>query len=471
MADPDPLADLPPPDDPGQRFLAPASRPVAAGTRAAHVLAAAGVAPRLDRRMAIQFLAHDEYDARRTFFEGLRLVAPREILRREADGTVSVAVPNAPPPLALDVEAAAERLREVLEAAVHDAVVGAEVVAVALSGGLDSSAVAVLASDVWRRLGRDPAKLRFHHMLPRSGPDEADHARAVAAHLGHTLVLDEDDGGDPFAGEEALVAALDFPPDGGGSAAWRRALVRMREGGADVVLSGDGGDEVAGPVGGRRPPRDRLASGVRIARRVAGIAIGPLRRPIRRRAFLSALPRWIAERVRDLPPPDTAPVERSGLRGDGAVRDRAIRCARQTMLVEHWRAIASIGGPSPRFPFLDPRVTDLVVSLPPCVVAADDRDKGLLRRALAGRLPEVQRARPKDQPLLEPLQAAALRAYGRASLERWLRGSALETSGLVPFEEAAAQVEAAGRGDVREVPRALALVGLVAWAGVHRLGG
>src|SRR5262245_30873741 len=47
---------LPPPDDPGPRFLAPAGKPTVASDRAEPVLRAAGLARRLDARAATVLL-------------------------------------------------------------------------------------------------------------------------------------------------------------------------------------------------------------------------------------------------------------------------------------------------------------------------------------------------------------------------------------------------------------------------------
>ena len=163
------------------RWTAPlAPRPVV-GVDADDVLARAGLAPRLDLTTALLFLARDAYEARRTFFQGLELVPPYAVAVESRDGPPGFSVPPPEPCGLTDRAAAARALRERLDLAIEDRIAGVPRVGITASGGLDSTAVAVGASRVWRRLGRDPRDLRLYHLLPRTGPTEVAHAEALAS--------------------------------------------------------------------------------------------------------------------------------------------------------------------------------------------------------------------------------------------------------------------------------------------------
>ena len=439
-------------------YAAPAGRSTAAGREAADVLARAGVAPKLDRQTALGFLVHDAYDARRTFFERLAPVPMRCIVIAHADGSLAVETPPGPKPIALDAEEAGTALRDTLDAAVEDAIRDAARVAITASGGLDSNAIAASASIAWRRLGRDPNHLRLYHLLPR-GPSEVEHARALSAALAHPLVVIDVPAGDSYEGNEAYLAALDFPVDGGGSSGWLKAYAAMRDDGMEVVLSGDGGDEAVGDVPG--PERSPL---LRAARRLAGRIVGPARRAASRRRARVGLPAGLAAAARGIDEPERTPLPRRGLRGGAAARDRALRSARQSAMVVSNVTMARLFGLRHRSPFLDPRVSDLLTALPAAAFERDRHPKALLVRALEGRVPQGLGTRGKDQPAYEPLFAEDIRAHGDAWLDRFLHGSRLEASGLLSLADARAILGAAGTGDEAAIARALALLGLSAWA-------
>ena len=439
------------------RWTAPrAPRPVV-GVDADDVLARAGLAPRLDLTTALLFLARDAYEARRTFFEGLELVPPYAEVVEALAGTPAFSMP-APRPCGLtDRAAAARALRERLDLAIEDRIVGAARVGIAASGGLDSTAVAVGASRVWRRLGRDPRDLRLYHVLPRTGPTEVAHAEALARSLGHDLVLFRQTAGDPFAGDETFLRAIDFPPDGGGTGGWGLVAARLREDGVSTVLTGDGGDEVVGPLAEESAPHG-LWPRLRYA---AGRACPPLHRLVSRRRLLAPFPRALAVRIAALPEPETMPAARPGLEGLPASRDRLVRCARQSMIVAWHRASDRVHGLTTEFPLLDRRVADLVVTLPPAFFGPGP--KALLRAALGDAVPSSLSERPKDQPEFESLLTEDVRRHGDRWLERWGPAARPASAAIVSPAEAAHLLGAARTGDVDALWRYLALIGLLAW--------
>ena len=123
-------------------YVAPRDAPRVVGSDPVAVLAAAGLVARLDGGMALSFVAFDQYDAYRTFFDGLGLV-PRGDAVEVRDGGLSQRPAEAPPLLAMDAGEAARATRVAVDVATEEAVRPHEGAAVMLSGGLDSSVVSI----------------------------------------------------------------------------------------------------------------------------------------------------------------------------------------------------------------------------------------------------------------------------------------------------------------------------------------
>jgi asparagine synthase (glutamine-hydrolysing) len=205
---------------------------------------------RVSREALTLLLRHGYIPAPYSIHDGIYKLPPASLLTVSATGPVGqgepqpywslreVALRGAADPIDVSPDEAAD----LLEASLRDAVrirLEADVpLGAFLSGGVDSSLVAALAQAESDRsvstftMGMDDARL-----------DEADHARAVASHLGtdhHEVRCTPDDAlalvprlpemyDEPFADPSQLPTALI-------SAVARRAVT--------VCLSGDGGDEV-----------------------------------------------------------------------------------------------------------------------------------------------------------------------------------------------------------------------------------
>ncbi len=90
------------------------------------------------------------------------------------------------------------------------------------------------------------------------------------------------------------------------------------------------------------------------------------------------------------------------------------------------------------WPLMDRKVVEFVLGLPPSeILSRDGEDKGFLRRALVGHVPEEVRTQPKELRLYFALIASVLgssRVRGfvrdpmvRTRLEEWVRFERLET--------------------------------------------
>jgi asparagine synthase (glutamine-hydrolysing) len=205
------------------------------------ILAAARRRPSLSSAALLDYLAFQMPLADATFFEGVRRVPPGSmlVLARGA-GPRIVPLPawsgNAAVPR--DPEAAASALRDVLSAAVRDHLRSDVPLGAHLSGGVDSSLVASLAS---REL---PAPIHvFTGAFDVPGFDEREHSRAVAAEIGavrHEVVVTPQDLADALP---AAVRAMDEPMAGPGLLPqW--FVSRLASQHVKVVLGGQGGDEL-----------------------------------------------------------------------------------------------------------------------------------------------------------------------------------------------------------------------------------
>ena len=211
------------------------------------VLAAPGVSDALDERVVAGWLYGWRCFGDRTFFRDVRRLPPGHLLAVEGDAARVERwwrpEDARPAPPAGD-DARAEALLEILGRAVADRVPDRQPVGVHLSGGLDSSSVAVLAARALRRRGR-AAPPAFSWQPPpgdaaRGGPPAQEHRliEAVARREGLRVLYCPPRAEDRVAHLRRDVAR--FPVVGASEQAVRR---RAAERGVRVLLSGWGGDE------------------------------------------------------------------------------------------------------------------------------------------------------------------------------------------------------------------------------------
>jgi len=328
-----------------------------------------------------------------------------------------------------------------------------------LSGGIDSSLVVALMA-----VQATSAVRTFTIAFDHAGYDEADEARAVAAHLGtehHELLVTADDALDTVA---ALPHIYD-EPFGDSSQIPTAVLARLTRAHVTVALSGDGGDELFGGY-------NRYAWAERFWRRVepvprplrhlAGAALGSVPAAWWDRGFASAgrvvaplgrlrMPGTkLAKVARALPAADlhatyvalASHSQDPGRLVPGAVEPPTL-LSRPALWpagaegVEHMMFLdtmtylpddilakvdratmaASLEG---RMPFLDPAVAALAWRLPTDMKVRAGTGKWLLRRLLHRYVPAALVERPKagfGVPLAAWLRGP-LRSWAGALLER-----------------------------------------------------
>lgn len=211
------------------------------------LLASALVPRRLDPMGLSSFLWNGVVASPTTIVRGVRLLEEGTALTVDEHGVVHDerrywAVPHVSPEPAASPTAQSDSVRElrrVLKETVAQHIVADVPVGVFLSGGIDSSAMAALASEA------SPRRVRtFNVSFDEAHYDESPHALAVATELGtdHTDVrLTEQ----RFARElPDALAAIDQPSfDGINTYFVSRAV---KEAGITVALAGTGGDELFG---------------------------------------------------------------------------------------------------------------------------------------------------------------------------------------------------------------------------------
>jgi asparagine synthase (glutamine-hydrolysing) len=343
-----------------------------------------------------------------------------------------------------------------------------------LSGGIDSSLVVALMKEA------SPARVKtFSIRFENPEYDEADHAAAVARHLG-TEHHEETCSASAMLDAVSIVGHLD-EPFADSSVIPTYAVSRMTRNHVTVALSGDGGDELFFGY-----PRYRAYSGQRWLLE----APRPIRHAIA--AFASRAPRRRFRRVADVLRQDDSDLYARfvGLWSEGDVaamtgaatppyttyRDAAMRLnglspelrppvidlvtyLPEDILTKVDRASMAVSLEA-RAPLLDHRLVEFALKLPLDLKWRNGTSKWLLRKALYRRVPAALLERPKmgfGVPLGDWFRGPL-----RAEMEEKLGGPALESLGLDPGP-ARALWSAFCSGRSHRTDRLWSLFALISW--------
>jgi len=428
----------------------------------AAILDALGTVPRANEGVVAEALLQNLVTVDETLFEGILRVLPAEVvvvddagLRRRIAWEPAVVEPREG-----NEEENAARFASILREAIRDRLRSVAPVVLEVSGGLDSSSVAVVAADLARR-GAVPCpslhalSLRY----PGLDCDETRYFRAVTSAAG--LAALEVDAGDPGPDEVLAPVRLHrLPPEFPPSAAWGPALGAVRERGVRVRLGGEGGDEwldfapeacadllLAGRFGElRRRTRDLGGPGSGV---FGAYAVRPLLPVWMRRAARSfrrptPLPPWIspelASRTSLLDRVRVDPSRGRWATFEQAALWRSARCGAALDSLEESERQAARVGQVVRSPLSDRRLVEFALSLPLSQRSADGESKRVLRRALGGLLPDTVRGRRDKAEFSSLIHRAVQRAGGAARFD----GPVLRDTGWVREE--------ALRAAAREVP-------------------
>ena len=373
-----------------RRWLIAASEPAA-------ILRHGAVSAELDEGSAARFLGFRFGHTERSFFQGIRELPPAHSLLVTVDDTRLERYwrfDRRPSAARRSPEEVTEDFLRLFGRAVADEVAGLEPerVALSLSGGLDSTAVAAVA----------PRGVRAFSWTFEGTPegDERPHVEAVARHLDLPVRWVGGDGLYPLCGDFTdRFVHQGSPYVNPFSALKCRLYETAREAGCERVLVGDGGDALY--AAREYWLRDALASGRRWA---LGSLGGTLRRAARgdqfaRLALVRLLPvhglrtalrpnpiPWLtAEGRAVLPEEGRSPIVPPGRRG---ARFELGVGAKNSELESEERRLFALCGVERANPFWSWPLLEWAIQLPAYWYHRDGRSKVLAREALRGRLPE-----------------------------------------------------------------------------------
>jgi asparagine synthase (glutamine-hydrolysing) len=368
----------------------------------------AGGEAEVEPAAVLDFLRHRTGPASRTFFHGIQRLPPGHVIEAGEGGVRDLGharpppLRPEPPPRGEDVPGFRRRLR----AAVACRLESDGPVVLALSGGLDSGAIACMAEDLHREDPRGRAPLVLASAVFRGfAADETPFLEAVLSRVRFRCERWDASAAPPAAPEPFPRAHPVRDPMTGGALS---ALEVARAAGSRVLLMGLGGDELLLEAGvledlarhgrlvtlaretlGGRPytatPGPRLlADAVRAAAPSWG-----------RRALRAALPRravpppaWLGPALRSLwPPPDPPRPEPVPSRVQADVRG-LLTGEDLFFAVEVAELAAARAGLQLRLPFLDRSLVEWVHSIPWERRLPRGLMKRLLRDAMAGLWPE-----------------------------------------------------------------------------------
>ncbi len=388
--------------------------------------------------------------SRLSLYEGVITLAPRDVVRIDAQGLqwMRREMP-AVQSLGESGLSAEQYLWSNIVAAVGRALEGAKRPAFMISGGLDSSGVIAAASELGR-LG--DASGFLHWQFDGPCPD-LPYVRAVADHFGVSLTLRPS-----TRWADAWPAALTLSGEpfsllsGAGESDSLHAAVAA---GADVLLTGFGGDESMGGLaqGVMADPSIRTSAALlRVAKlrmswpttvleRCMHYAIRPSLRArspkafrtwLRARSGAEMLP-WIGDAARDV-------MQRSLLEESAVDDDLSTQEGRYARMTET-PALAAFSelraqterdaGILRQDPLFDDRLVAAVASISPYVLYSDDMHRGLYRRCLTGRVPAMV-AKRRDKAYFEHANGRAwLAARHKPEFAEIAQGRHLAERGLV----------------------------------------
>ncbi|MFQ5744408.1 MAG: asparagine synthetase B family protein [Acidobacteriota bacterium] len=298
-------------------------------------------------------------------------------------------------------------------------------VGVLMSGGLDSTSVACMASEVLSSRPGAHDLRAFTFVYDRLIRDEERHfsglvARALSIPI-HHLSLDEDEPGELWEARSRALEPVDI-----GVASHTCGLLRDLSSGCRVGLTGQGGDPML-----HLSPADFVTYFKKVGVARTTLDIVRYRQShghLPRAGIRTSLKLWLGKGTRDgqpcYPPwldgsleerwrlPDRWRNEASARPSNGAVRPQAqhdLTAPMWATMFENYDPGASGFPAEVRHPYFDLRLVEYLLALPPipwCV------EKELLRVAMRGRLPEAVRQRRKAPlagfPVYESLQREGL---------------------------------------------------------------
>lgn len=400
-----------------------------------------------------------------TLLTGVHRVPPGAHVRLQRGSTERFWTPRRPPrrPAKLGVEEAAGLVRTALDRAVDRATASAAAPAVLLSGGLDSSAIAAVAT---RR--PEPVRASVSAVFPEHpSADETGLIDTTTRALGlSSLRAEVHAGGGVLRAAAELVDRWALPPVTPNGVFWLPLLRAARAAGIDVLLDGQGGDELFGLspfLLADRLRRGDLTGALRLVDRVPGAggharssdklewlvgygvkgALGPnVERALRRaRGRGDGAPEYLAPALRAALARRDAPEaykRTGGPRWWAHLVDAVVEGPGPALAFDDIRRRDALCGVRSRHPIVDVDLVELVLGLRPELAYDGERSRPLLRGAVAGDLPDEVRLRAPKSSFDAPFHTA-LAGPDAAGLARLLAPGARVTE-FVDLDDARAEL-------------------------------
>jgi len=387
-----------------------------------------GVARELSEEKFADFLVLNHADHHTTIYRDVFRVPPAHIMQVRADGSVAQrrywSATEIEPVRRSSDQAYADGLRECLDLAVRRQMRSVHPIGSLLSGGLDSSAVSVLAARV---LAQSNTRLAAFTGVPRRGFDGplpsgayADETPYVEAIVGAARNIDvtyvRDEAGNDFAELDRFFVALEGPVRNPTTLGWILALLRQaRAQGRRVLLGGLCGNSTISwsgwPQAAAHLKRGRLVTAYRqwrlYYRRSSHTRSAALRKLLLEPLLPDQLGDWLDRRRR--PGRVAAWHDHAAIREDFAAvmavdarahavghdflyrmrPDERVRGLAQVDYLGDWFAAEkAVTGVEVRDPTADIDVVAYCFGVPPEQYLAEGIDRSLIRRAMWGLVPE-----------------------------------------------------------------------------------
>jgi asparagine synthase (glutamine-hydrolysing) len=380
------------------------------------LLALGAVEPAVNDTLVYDYLAHGFVDhTAETFFRGVRMLPPGHLLRVVPGSTAQLVRWYELPPATKADDGWVERFDELFTDATRLRLVSDVPVGTCLSGGLDSSAIVCTVADLTGSGDAELGGAAVQKTFSARYPDDpsVDEGRFIAVVAGRS-------GAEPFdvfPSGESLREELDSllwhqeEPFGSTSIYAQWCVYRLaRTEGVTVTLDGQGGDEVVGGYPQQVSPfltqalrAGRMRSWSHELRALGG---APTARAFATTALRGALWSLPASAQRELQKAKARRRYPDWLNGSDDVAPRFATALASTRPGDKFKAQLvhdlTIGLPAllrycdrnsmahsveARLPFLDHRLVELCLTLPPHAFIHQGRTKSVLRAALRNRIP------------------------------------------------------------------------------------
>ncbi|MGH7279882.1 MAG: asparagine synthase-related protein [Polyangiaceae bacterium] len=387
-------------------------------------------------------------------FEGVHRVPPDSVTVVRPDGSSEIReTKRVVAPLELSALDAADRMWTLVLASVERETQGAKRVAVLTGGGVDSGALLTAVANLSRRReGMEVHAIALHF---GGEGDDRPYMRELERHFDVIVHRISPAEAGPYM--RGLLDNTSLPLWAPSAAGDLAVLHKAREIGADVVLSGTGGDDLFDGYPNllandfARGDVRALATARRLSLPWDSTAMARLSEFIVRPLVARAMPRflqihrrrkffrerwpWAGPRLRGYAKAESVAWQRGRVDTPTDRFDRLSKTSYMADMLEYFDELATLAGVRLAHPYLSEDLLALTAALPPKLFFHGDRLRGLFRLAARGSLPEKIRLRP-DKARFDLARQEMLKvAGGTASFEDLAAMSECGKLGLVEPEK------------------------------------